>query len=192
MTAGIAGVDEAGRGALAGPVSAAAVVLDPAYEIAGLDDSKKLSAKRRGSLAEEIRSRALSWAIASASPLEIDEINILRASLLAMRRAVSLLSMQPASCLIDGNQLPQLSMPASAVIGGDALHPEIMAASILAKVARDANLLELHAQYPRYGFAQHKGYPTVAHLQALRAHGPCESHRRSYAPVAQTVLQFAP
>ncbi|MFT3960163.1 ribonuclease HII [Propionivibrio sp.] len=182
------GVDEAGRGPLAGPVVAAAVILDPADPIDGLDDSKKLSAKRRAALAVEIRARALAWAVAEASVEEIDRINILQASLLAMRRAVDGLALRPERALIDGNKCPRLDCPAQAIVGGDGKVASIAAASILAKTVRDAGMLSLHAVYPLYGFDRHMGYPTAFHLQALRAHGPSPVHRRSYAPVAQLVL----
>ena len=181
------GVDEAGRGPLAGPVVAAAVILDPARPIAGLNDSKKLSAKRRAALAVEIRSKALAWAVAEASVEEIDRINILQASLLAMQRAVDALAVRPSHALIDGNRCPQLPCPGQAIIGGDGLVASIAAASILAKTHRDAGMLELHAIYPRYGFDRHMGYPTAAHLAALREHGVSPVHRRSYAPVAKLI-----
>ena len=184
----IAGVDEAGRGPLAGPVVAAAVILDPARPIAGLADSKKLSANRRERLAVEIRAKALAWSVAEASVEEIDRINILQASLLAMRRAVEGLKIQPETALIDGNRCPQLACPAEAVVGGDGKVASIAAASILAKTVRDAGMLVLHAEYPMYGFDRHMGYPTALHLQALREHGPSPVHRRSYAPVAQLSL----
>jgi ribonuclease HII len=188
----IAGVDEAGRGPLAGPVVAAAVILDPARPIAGLADSKKLSAARREQLAGEIRDKALAWGLGRAEVAEIDRINILQASLLAMRRAVENLSIRPERALVDGNRCPLLACPCQAIVKGDATVPAISAASILAKVARDAELCELHDRYPHYGFAQHKGYPTAAHREALRRHGPCPEHRRSFAPVAavlQTVIE---
>ncbi|MBV2233905.1 MAG: ribonuclease HII [Sterolibacterium sp.] len=179
----IAGVDEAGRGPLAGPVYAAAVILDPARPIAGLADSKKLSARKREQLDQLIRERALAWAIASSSVEEIDRINILQASLLAMQRAVAALSTAPDEILVDGLHVPQVSMSARAVVKGDASEPVIAAASILAKTARDAELLRLDALYPQYGLAKHKGYPTAAHLAALRTHGVNALYRRSYAPV---------
>jgi ribonuclease HII len=179
----IAGVDEAGRGPLAGPVYAAAVILDPARPIAGLADSKKLSPARRERLALQIREQALAWAIASSSVEEIDQLNILQASLLAMQRAVIALQTVPDEILVDGLHVPQVRMPARAVVKGDASVPAIAAASILAKTARDAELLRLDVLYPQYGLAQHKGYPTAAHLAALRAHGVNELYRRSYAPV---------
>lgn len=182
------GVDEAGRGPLAGPVVAAAVILDPLNPISGLNDSKKLSAKRRDALAVEIRAKALAWSVAEASVEEIDRINILQASLLAMRRAVEGLKIQPETALIDGNRCPQLACPAEAVVGGDGKVASIAAASILAKTVRDAGMLVLHAEYPMYGFDRHMGYPTALHLRALREHGPSPVHRRSYAPVAQLSL----
>ncbi len=187
----IAGVDEVGRGPLAGPVIAAAVILDPAHPITGLADSKQLSEIRREQLAVEIRAHALAWALGRADVTEIDRINILQASLLAMRRAVEDLSIIPHRVLVDGKHCPSgLVCPCQALIKGDATVPAISAASILAKVARDAELRELHNHYPDYGFARHKGYPTVAHRQALHRFGPCPEHRRSFAPVA-AVLQAA-
>ena len=184
----VCGVDEAGRGPLAGPVVAAAVILDARNPIDGLNDSKKLSARRREALAVEIRARALAWAVAEASVEEIDRINILQASLLAMRRAVDGLALRPHKALIDGNRCPALDCPAEAVVGGDGKVASIAAASILAKTVRDATMLALHADYPGYGFDRHMGYPTALHLQALRAHGASPVHRRSYAPVAQLTL----
>ena len=184
----VCGVDEAGRGPLAGPVVAAAVILDPANPIAGLNDSKKLSAKRRELLAVEIRAKAIAWAVAEASVEEIDRINILQASLLAMKRAVDALSTLPSHALIDGNRCPKLACSSEAIIGGDGKVASIAAASILAKTVRDAGMLELHAIYPEYGFDRHMGYPTAAHLKALREHGITPIHRRSYAPVAQLLL----
>lgn len=182
------GVDEAGRGPLAGPVMAAAVILDPARPIDGLNDSKKLSAKRRAALAIEIREKALCWSVAEASVEEIDRLNILHASMLAMRRAVLGLSIAPERALIDGNRCPDLPCPAQAIVGGDGKVQAIAAASILAKTVRDALMCEMHRLYPVYGFAQHMGYPTALHLQALQAHGCCAIHRRSYAPVASLSL----
>ena len=180
----VAGVDEAGRGPLAGPVYAAAVILDPDRPIEGLDDSKKLSPERRESLAGLIRERALAWAIASASVEEIERLNILRATMLAMRRACLTLRHAPAAILVDGNRLPEgLPCHARAVVGGDALEPAISAASILAKTARDACCLELHARYPQYAFDRHKGYGTALHLARLAEFGPCPAHRRGFAPV---------
>ena len=179
----VCGVDEAGRGPLAGPVYAAAVILDPGWHIAGLADSKVLSASRRLQLAEQIRLHALAWAIASASVAEIDAINILQASLLAMRRAVEQLSLSPGEVLVDGRQCPVLAYPVRAIVKGDSKIPAISAASILAKTARDAEMLRLHQLYPHYGLDRHKGYPTAAHLAALERHGAGEIHRRSYAPI---------
>ena len=181
----VCGVDEAGRGPLAGPVVAAAVILDPARPIAGLNDSKKLSAKKRMALAGLIRERALAWAVAEASVEEIDQLNILHASMLAMQRAVAALQVTPERALIDGNRCPSLAMPAEAVVQGDAKVAAIAAASILAKTVRDEGMLVLHAQYPHYGFDRHMGYPTAAHCAALAAHGVSPVHRRSFAPVAQ-------
>lgn len=180
---GIAGVDEVGRGPLAGDVVAAAVILDPARPIAGLRDSKKLTEARRRALAEEIRHKARAWSIARATVEEIDSLNILQASLLAMHRAVRALSPQPDYVLVDGNRLPRWEYAAEPVVRGDDRVPAIAAASILAKVQRDAELVALDARYPAYGFARHKGYPTAAHLSALREHGVSPVHRRSFAPV---------
>ena len=177
------GVDEAGRGPLAGAVYAAAVILNPALPIAGLADSKKLSAASRTRLAEQIRTSALAWQIASASVEEIDRLNILKASLLAMKRAIERLSIRPDLALIDGIHCPQVTLATRAIVGGDDSEPCISAASILAKTARDAEMLRLHAIYPCYGFDRHKGYPTALHLTALRQHGPSIIHRRSFAPV---------
>lgn len=182
------GVDEAGRGPLAGPVSAAAVILDPARPIAGLADSKKLSEKQRDLLAPLIRERALAWAVAYASVAEIDQLNILQATLLAMRRAVWALPVQPQQVLVDGLYCPQTGIPSQAIVKGDSKVAAISAASILAKTARDELMLGLHEQYPQYGFAAHKGYPTAAHLAALRLHGVSDVHRRSFKPV-RVVLQ---
>lgn len=179
----VCGVDEAGRGPLAGPVYAAAVILDPDAPIDGLADSKALSAYRREQLAGHIRRRALAWAIASASVAEIDDINILQASLLAMCRAVDLLSAAPTEVLVDGSHCPVIRYPVRAIVKGDSKIPAICAASILAKTARDAEMLRLHWLYPAYGLDRHKGYPTVAHLAALKRHGVSDIHRRSYAPV---------
>ena len=186
----ICGVDEAGRGPLAGPVCAAAVILDPARPIAGLADSKKLTARRRESLAAEIREKALDHAVAWASVEEIDSINILQATMLAMRRAVEALGVLPTEVLIDGNRCPQLAIPARAIIGGDATEPAISAASILAKTARDAEMLRIHAAFPEYGLDRHKGYDTAIHRAALNLHGPAPFHRRSFAPV-RVLLQDA-
>jgi ribonuclease HII len=179
----VCGVDEAGRGPLAGPVYAAAVILDEANPVAGLADSKKLTARRRELVSAEIRAKAAAWSIASASVEEIDALNILQASLLAMRRAVESLVLVPGEVLVDGLHCPRLAFPVRAIVRGDATVPEIAAASILAKVARDAVMQELHDRFPQYGFNLHKGYPTAVHLAALRAHGVSCVHRRSYAPV---------
>jgi len=185
----IAGVDEAGRGPLAGPVTVAAVILPPAHPIPGLDDSKQLSEKRREALYPQIIQHALAWQIEFVEATEIDRLNILQATLTGMRRALLALSPVPTLALIDGNRIPTaLPCPARAVIGGDATQPSIMAASILAKVARDRHMHVLHRQYPHYGFDRHKGYPTQAHRQALLRYGPCPEHRRSYAPVQQCLL----
>lgn len=186
----VAGVDEVGRGCLAGPVYAAAVILPAHHDIFGLNDSKKLSAAQRERLAPLIMSSALAYAVARAEVEEIDRINILQASLLAMQRAVLALSMQPLLCLVDGNQPPQLSCAVQLVIDGDSLHECIMAASILAKVARDAELQRLDSEYPGYGLAGHKGYGTPQHLKALQDLGPSVVHRRSFAPVARAALRF--
>lgn len=180
----VAGVDEAGRGPLAGPVVAAAVILDDLQPIAGLADSKKLTAARRERLFDEIRAKALCCSIAEASVEEIDRLNILQATLLAMRRAVQGLRLKPAQVLVDGNRLPVLDVPAEAIVKGDSLVPAISAASILAKVHRDRWCAQVHADFPQYGFDGHKGYGTAAHMQALQAHGPCVHHRQSFAPVA--------
>jgi ribonuclease HII len=179
----VCGVDEAGRGPLAGPVFAAAVILDAGQPIAGIADSKKLTPGRRETLAVEIRARALAWAVASASVEEIDALNILQASLLAMRRAVEKLAVTPHQVLVDGLYCPRVSVPVRAVVRGDATVTAIAAASILAKVARDEEMRALHRELPQYGFDRHKGYPTRAHLDALRAHGVSIVHRRSFAPV---------
>lgn len=187
-TAGLmAGVDEAGRGPLAGPVVAAAVILDDLKPIRGLNDSKKLTAKRREVLFDEIRARALCFSIAEASVQEIDQLNILQATLLAMKRAVEGLRLPPKLVLVDGNRLPTLTIRAEAIVKGDALVPAISAASILAKVHRDRLCDELHVLYPVYGFDQHKGYGTAQHLAALQAHGPADCHRITFAPVARSL-----
>jgi len=179
----VAGVDEAGRGPLAGPVVAAAVILDDRQPIRGLADSKALSPRRRERLFDEVRAKALACCIAEASVEEIDTLNILQATLLAMRRAVDGLRLPPHRVLVDGNRVPVLRMPVAAVVKGDARVPAISAASILAKVHRDRLCADLHQAYPAYGFDRHKGYPTAEHLSALREHGVCDAHRRSYAPV---------
>ena len=183
----LAGVDEAGRGPLMGPVVAAAVILDDLHPIKGLADSKKLTALRREKLYDEIRAKALCFSIAQASAAEIDEINILQATLLAMKRAVEGLRLKPAKVLVDGNRIPTLVIVAEAIVGGDALVPAISAASILAKVWRDRWCQEMDLAYPQYGFASHKGYGTAEHLAALRQHGACPEHRRTFSPVAQVL-----
>ncbi|MEN8180375.1 MAG: ribonuclease HII [Pseudomonadota bacterium] len=179
----LAGVDEVGRGPLAGPVVAAAVILDPARPIAGLADSKKLSEKRRETLSEQIREHALAWSLGRAEVEEIDCINILQASLLAMQRAVEGLSVIPHRALVDGNKLPRLACPAEAIVGGDNTVEAISAASIIAKVARDREMVELDAVHPGYGLAKHKGYPTKQHIEALQTLGVTPIHRRSFGPV---------
>jgi len=181
----VCGVDEAGRGPIAGPVFAAAVLLDPLQPILGLRDSKQLSAARRESLARSIQGAALAWAVASASVEEIDRLNILQASLLAMRRAVERLAIAPQEAWVDGNRCPALECAVRAVVGGDRSVPQISAASILAKTARDAEMLRLHAQYPCYGLDRHKGYPTPEHLALLARHGASAVHRRTFAPVRE-------
>ncbi|MDD2939444.1 MAG: ribonuclease HII [Acinetobacter harbinensis] len=187
----VAGVDEAGRGPLVGSVVAAAVILDPNNPIEGLNDSKKLSEKKREMLFVEIQEKAVAWAIAEASHAEIDQLNILQASLLAMRRAVEALHIQPQHVLVDGNKIPQgLSMSCEAIVGGDALHAEISAASILAKVTRDRQMVVLDQQHPQFGFAQHKGYPTKMHFAAIAEHGVIDQHRRSYAPIKQALAKI--
>jgi ribonuclease HII len=188
----VAGVDEAGRGPLAGPVVAAAVILDDMAPIAGLADSKKLTARRRECLYDEIRAKALCCSVAMATVEEIDRLNILQATMLAMRRAVQGLRLRPHKVLVDGNRLPVLDVLAEAVVGGDACVPAISAASILAKVTRDRLLQELHERHPHYGFDRHKGYGTAEHLQALHRYGPLPEHRRSFAPVAQALQARRP
>ncbi len=189
----VAGVDEAGRGPLAGDVFAAAVILDPNCPIDGLKDSKLLSAEQRNTLAIEIQNKAIAFSIASSSVQEIDDINILQATLLAMKRALLTLSVQPNSALIDGNQAPKgLPIPFETVIKGDRLHPCISAASILAKTARDASILALHQAYPMYGFNQHMGYGTVLHMDTLKQYGPCPAHRHSFKPVREALLLHSP
>ena len=185
----VAGVDEAGRGPLAGPVVAAAVILDELKPILGLADSKTLSARQRERLSEAIHARALCFSVAQASVEEIDQLNILQATLLAMRRAVMGLRLKPNKVLVDGNRLPTLEIMAEAVVQGDRKVPAISAASILAKVARDRWCLEIDAEYPAYGFAAHKGYGTAQHLEALKRHGATPWHRRSFSPVAQVLLR---
>ncbi|QDL37446.1 ribonuclease HII [Rhodoferax sediminis] len=183
----VAGVDEAGRGPLAGPVVAAAVILDELNPIQGLADSKKLSARKREQLFDEIRAKALCCSIAEASVEEIDRLNILQATMLAMQRAVQGLRLKPAKVLVDGNRLPQLDMLAEAIVKGDALVPAISAASILAKVHRDRWCVQYHEQYPQYGFAGHKGYGTAEHMAALQVHGACPQHRKTFAPVSRVL-----
>lgn len=181
----VAGVDEAGRGPLAGDVVAAAVILDPQRPIAGIGDSKKLSERQRNTLFEQICNHSLAWAVGRANVAEIDELNILHASMLAMHRAVAALRPQPERVLVDGNRLPRWGYASEAIVKGDAKVPAIGAASILAKVTRDREMQQLHLLYPDYGFARHKGYPTRVHREALQRLGPCPQHRRSFRPVAQ-------
>jgi ribonuclease HII len=181
----LAGVDEAGRGPLVGNVVAAAVILDPNRPVDGLADSKKLSAQRREQLAGQVRDRAIAWSVVSIDSREIDRINILQATMLAMRQAVEQLPVEPGHVFIDGNRCPDMSLLATAIIKGDQRVAEISAASILAKVERDAQMLALHEAYPQYGFDQHKGYPTASHLAALAEFGPCPEHRTSYKPVRE-------
>ena len=188
----LCGVDEAGRGPLAGSVFAAAVILDPARRIRGLADSKVLSEEIRDELAVKIRERSFAWAIALATPLEIDELNILRASLLAMRRAVEALALAPEEVCVDGLYTVEVSCPCRAIVKGDGKVAAIAAASILAKTARDAYMTQLDARYPGYGFASHKGYSTPAHLAALKSLGPCEIHRRSFEPVRVALQEDLP
>ena len=182
------GVDEAGRGPLAGPVFAACVVLNPSHKIAGLSDSKKLSEKKRNVLTHIIKTHSIAWAIASASVKEIDQLNILQASLLAMKRAVRNLPFIPDLALIDGTHSPCLNLPMHTIVRGDSLVPEISAASILAKTARDAEMRALHKSFPNYGFDQHKGYPTRKHIAALQIYGISTAHRRSFSPVRKLIL----
>lgn len=189
MPDGLCGVDEAGRGPLAGPVYAAAVMLDPARPIAGLNDSKKLTEKMRERLAFIIKAESLAWSVAFATVEEIDRLNILQATLLAMRRAVVGLNVCPQAVWVDGNRCPDWDYTSHAIIEGDALVPAISAASILAKTTRDAAMRELHVRYPQYNFAGHKGYGTAAHLRALRQHGPCPEHRQSFSPVREMLAQ---
>ncbi|MDX3774474.1 ribonuclease HII [Chromatiaceae bacterium AAb-1] len=184
----ICGVDEVGRGPLIGAVVTAAVILDPARPISGLADSKKLSATKRQTLAEQIKEHALAWSLGRAEPDEIDQLNILHATMLAMQRAVAGLSVKPEWILVDGNRCPEFQIPSTAVVKGDALVQEISAASILAKVARDSEMTRLHQRYPQYGFDQHKGYPTAQHLAAIQQHGILAEHRRSFRPVRELVV----
>jgi ribonuclease HII len=188
----VAGVDEAGRGPLAGPVVAAAVILDPGRRIVGLRDSKVLTALRRDKLHDRIREHALCCGVGIATVEEIDRLNILQATMLAMQRAVRALRLTPHKVVVDGNRLPVLPMLAEAIVDGDAKVRAISAASIIAKVTRDRLCVELHEQHPHYGFDVHKGYPTPMHLEALRVHGPCVAHRRSFAPVREASGQAAP
>ncbi|WP_298399819.1 ribonuclease HII [uncultured Azonexus sp.] len=181
----VCGVDEAGRGPLAGPVVAAAVILDPSRPIDGLNDSKKLSEKKRAALAVDIREKALAWCVAEASVEEIDTLNILHATMLAMTRAVAGLQVSPERAMVDGNRCPKLAIPAEAVVKGDGKIASIAAASILAKTVRDSGMLELHRTYPQYGFDRHMGYPTAAHFAALETHGASPVHRKSFGPVAR-------
>ena len=183
----VAGVDEAGRGPLAGPVIAAAVILDKNNPIEGLADSKKLSEKKREALAEEIKSKALAWGVGRAEATEIDKINILQATMVAMQRAVENLSVQPEMVYVDGNRSPGFACPSEAIIKGDDKVAEISAASIIAKVTRDNEMLDLHEQYPQYGFAKHKGYPSKVHMAILAEEGPCPEHRRSFGPVKRSL-----
>ena len=178
-----AGVDEAGRGPLAGPVVAAAVILHPDQPIDGLDDSKKLGESRREALFDQVMAQALAWSIIEISPAEIDRLNILQATLLGMKKAIAALDPAPQLALVDGNRPPEAACRVQTIVGGDALEPAISAASILAKVSRDRRMLEWHGKYPDYSFDRHKGYPTASHLEVLKAIGPCEIHRRSFAPV---------
>ena len=191
----VCGVDEAGRGPLVGAVVAGAVVLDPAKPIDGLKDSKKLTAAKRDFLYEQILEKAKAWGVGEASPAEIDQINILQATMLAMRRAIEDLSIRlgawPEKALIDGNRCPELPIAAEAIIKGDAKEPAISAASIVAKVTRDRQMMRLHDQYPEYGFAQHMGYPTEAHFAALKQYGACSEHRRSFSPVRKVLESLA-
>ena len=188
----IAGVDEVGRGPLVGAVVTAAVILDPNNPIEGLGDSKKLSEKKRLLLAQEIKQKALAWSLGRAEPAEIDELNILHATMLAMQRAIKSLKIRPHFVLVDGNRIPDLDIPAQAIVKGDSLVPEISAASILAKVARDEEMMELDKQFPQYAFAQHKGYPTKLHLEKLAEFGVLPQHRRSFAPVRKLMSDNTP
>jgi len=191
----VCGVDEAGRGPLVGAVVAGAVVLNPDHPIEGLKDSKKLTAKRREYLYEQILEKAKAWGVGEASPAEIDEINILQATMLAMRRAIEDLTTRlggwPDKALIDGNRCPELPILSEAIVKGDSKEPAISAASILAKVTRDRQMMSLHERYPEYGFAQHMGYPTEAHFAALRQYGACDQHRRSFSPVRKVLESVA-
>lgn len=188
MSAGTAGVDEAGRGPLAGPVVAAAVVLGGGFDRRGLADSKRLSPRRREALATRIRRQAAGWGLGIASAAEVDELNVLQASLLAMRRSVEALAVVPERVIVDGLHAPRLACPVETLVAADGLVPEVSAASILAKVARDRMMCALDRRWPHYGFARHKGYPTAEHVAALRRLGPCPEHRRSFAPVREALL----
>jgi len=179
----VAGVDEAGRGPLAGPVVAAAVILDPQHPIEGLDDSKKLNERRREALFPLIRERSIAWSVIEIQPSEIDQLNILQATLLGMKKAIEGLDPAPSLALVDGNKSPDVACAVRTIVHGDSLEPAISAASILAKVTRDRLMLEWHAKFPEYGFDRHKGYPTAEHRRLLEEIGPCEIHRRSFAPV---------
>ncbi|WP_345871321.1 ribonuclease HII [Shewanella algae] len=187
----VAGVDEVGRGPLVGDVVTAAVILDPANPISGLNDSKKLSEKKRDALYEEILAKALAVSVGRASPAEIDELNILHATMLAMQRAVAGLKVRPEKVLVDGNRTPDFGLPSDAVVKGDGLIPVISAASIIAKVTRDREMAELDSRHPEYGFAAHKGYPTKAHFEALSQHGVLPEHRRSFRPVREWLEQHS-
>ncbi|WP_447079012.1 ribonuclease HII [Shewanella algae] len=187
----VAGVDEVGRGPLVGDVVTAAVILDPANPISGLNDSKKLSEKKRNALYEEILAKALAVSVGRASPAEIDELNILHATMLAMQRAVAGLKVRPEKVLVDGNRTPDFGLPSAAVVKGDGLIPVISAASIIAKVTRDREMAELDSRHPEYGFAAHKGYPTKAHFEALSQHGVLPEHRRSFRPVREWLEQHS-
>ena len=189
MTALVCGVDEAGRGPLAGPVTVAAVILDPDRPIKGLDDSKKLNEAKREALYPEIRERALAWSVIEVGIDEIDSLNILKATLTGMKRAVEALDPAPSMALVDGNRAPDLACEVRTIVQGDSLEPAISAASILAKVSRDRLMLEMHKRYPQYGFDRHKGYPTAEHMRLLEEFGPCEIHRRSFAPVRNAMQQ---
>ncbi|MCS5708370.1 ribonuclease HII [Candidatus Berkiella cookevillensis] len=186
----IAGCDEVGRGPLAGPVMAAAVILPASYDLPGLTDSKKLSEKKRERLFDAIKEQAVAWTVAEASVEEIDEINILQASLLAMKRAIETLSITPNKVLVDGNMCPKIQLDCEAIVGGDLTIPSISAASIIAKVTRDRLMLELDQKYPKYGLKANKGYPTKIHCVAIQEHGPCIIHRKSFAPIRDMIKQY--
>jgi len=188
----LAGVDEAGRGPLAGPVVAAAVILDPSRPIDGLDDSKKLNERQRERLFPLIREQALAWSVIEVSPAEIDQLNILQATLLGMKKAIESLTPAPELALVDGNRAPQVACEVKTIVQGDSLEPAISAASILAKVTRDRLMRDMHGKFPAYGFDRHKGYPTAEHMRLLELHGPCEIHRRSFAPVRNAMQKDLP